>query len=55
MDNLWSIISYLICIYYHNLPFKMSSGFITETEASDIRKRKQEEWERVRKADDPMG
>lgn len=33
----------------------MSSGFITETEAADIRKRKQEEWERVRKPDDPLG
>lgn len=33
----------------------MSSGFITETEAAEIRKRRQEEWERVRKADDPIG
>ncbi|CAH1985478.1 unnamed protein product [Acanthoscelides obtectus] len=32
----------------------MSSGFITESEAADIRKRRQEEWERVRKADDPI-
>lgn len=33
----------------------MSSGFITETEAAEVRKRRQEEWERVRKADDPVG
>nr|CAI5845994.1 unnamed protein product [Callosobruchus analis] len=32
----------------------MSSGFITESEAAEIRKRRQEEWERVRKADDPI-
>lgn len=33
----------------------MSSGFITETEATEVRKRRQEEWEKVRKADDPLG
>lgn len=33
----------------------MSSGFITEAEAAEVRKRRQEEWERVRKADDPIG
>lgn len=33
----------------------MSSGFITETEISEIRKRRQEEWDKVRKADDPLG
>ncbi|CAH0551862.1 unnamed protein product [Brassicogethes aeneus] len=32
----------------------MSSGFITESEAVDVRKRRQEEWERVRKAEDPL-
>nr|XP_023022158.1 protein FAM192A [Leptinotarsa decemlineata] len=32
----------------------MSSGFITETEAAEVRKRRQEEWDRVRKADDPI-
>nr|CAH7737971.1 unnamed protein product [Callosobruchus chinensis] len=32
----------------------MSSGFITESEAAEVRKRRQEEWERVRKADDPI-
>ncbi|XP_072379766.1 PSME3-interacting protein [Diabrotica undecimpunctata] len=31
----------------------MSSGFITESEVVEIRKRRQEEWEKVRKADDP--
>ena len=31
----------------------MSSGFVTETEAAEIRKKRQEEWERVRNADDP--
>lgn len=33
----------------------MSSGFITESEISEIRKRRQEEWDSVRKADDPLG
>lgn len=33
----------------------MSSGFITESEANEIRKQRQEEWEKVRKADDPLG
>lgn len=33
----------------------MSSGFITETEAVEVRKKRQEDWERVRKADDPVG
>ncbi|XP_022913734.1 PSME3-interacting protein [Onthophagus taurus] len=32
----------------------MSSGFITETEAVEVRNRRQAEWERVRKADDPI-
>lgn len=32
----------------------MSSGFITENEIAEARKKKQEEWERVRKADDPI-
>lgn len=32
----------------------MSSGFISEAEATEIRKRKQEEWERVRKPTDPI-
>ncbi|XP_018571248.1 protein FAM192A [Anoplophora glabripennis] len=32
----------------------MSSGFITESEAAEIRKRRQEEWEKVRKTDDPL-
>ncbi|CAG9862109.1 unnamed protein product [Phyllotreta striolata] len=32
----------------------MSSGFITESEVAEIRKRRQEEWEKVRKADDPI-
>lgn len=33
----------------------MSSGFISEAELADARKKRQEEWERVRKADDPIG
>lgn len=33
----------------------MSSGFITESEAAEIRQRRQDEWEKVRKADDPLG
>ncbi|KAJ8979758.1 hypothetical protein NQ317_004745 [Molorchus minor] len=32
----------------------MSSGFITESEVAEIRKRRQEDWEKVRKADDPI-
>lgn len=32
----------------------MSSGFISETEAADLRKKRQEEWERVRKPSDPV-
>lgn len=33
----------------------MSSGFISETDLAEARKKRQEEWERVRKADDPIG
>lgn len=33
----------------------MSSGFISESDAVEARKKRQEEWERVRKADDPLG
>lgn len=33
----------------------MSSGFITEAEAAEVRKRRQEEWEKVRKPSDPLG
>ncbi|XP_018322008.1 protein FAM192A isoform X2 [Agrilus planipennis] len=32
----------------------MSSGFITETEIEAAKKKRQEDWERVRKADDPL-
>lgn len=32
----------------------MSSGFITESEVQEVRKKRQEEWERVRKAEDPI-
>ncbi|XP_062129632.1 PSME3-interacting protein [Drosophila sulfurigaster albostrigata] len=32
----------------------MSSGFVTESEAAEARKRRQEEWERVRQPDDPL-
>ncbi|CAD7011306.1 protein FAM192A [Ceratitis capitata] len=32
----------------------MSSGFVTETEAAEARKRRQEEWERVRTPDQPL-
>lgn len=32
----------------------MSSGFITENELAEARKKKQEEWDKVRKADDPV-
>jgi hypothetical protein len=33
----------------------MSSGFITEAEAAETRQKRQEEWERVRKPEDPLG
>lgn len=33
----------------------MSSGFITEAEINEARQRRQEEWEKVRKPDDPLG
>jgi len=33
----------------------MSSGFVTESEIEEQRKKRQEEWEKVRKADDPKG
>ncbi|EDO36594.1 predicted protein, partial [Nematostella vectensis] len=30
-------------------------SFVSETEAEEIRKKRQEEWEKVRKPDDPIG
>lgn len=30
-------------------------SFVSETEADEIRKKRQEEWEKVRKEDDPLG
>ena len=36
----------------------MSGGlksFVTEAEADEIKKKRQEEWEKVRKPDDPLG
>lgn len=33
----------------------MSSGFISEAEISEQRKIRQEEWDRVRTADQPLG
>lgn len=33
----------------------MSSGFVTEQEAVEARQRRQEEWEKVRSADQPLG
>lgn len=33
----------------------MSSGFITESEVAEARKKRQEEWEKVRQPDEPMG
>ena len=32
---------------------KMSSGFVTETELEEKKRVRQEEWERVRKPEDP--
>lgn len=33
----------------------MSSGFISETEVLEARRRRQEEWEKVRTEDQPKG
>lgn len=33
----------------------MSSGFVTEAELEEARRVRQEEWERVRKPDQPVG
>lgn len=33
----------------------MSSGFVTETEIVEARKKRQEEWEKVRQPDEPEG
>lgn len=33
----------------------MSSGFVSEQQLSEERERRQEEWRKVRKADDPLG
>lgn len=33
----------------------MSSGFVTEQEITEARKARQEEWEKVRSADQPIG
>lgn len=33
----------------------MSSGFVTEAEVAEARQKRQEEWEKVRQPDQPMG
>lgn len=33
----------------------MSSGFVIETELAEARKKRQEEWEKVRQPDEPLG
>lgn len=33
----------------------MSSGFVTESEITEARKKRQEEWEKVRQPDQPLG
>lgn len=33
----------------------MSSGFVTETELAEARQKRQEEWEKVRQPDQPLG
>lgn len=33
----------------------MSSGFVSEAELAEARQKRQEEWEKVRTADQPMG
>lgn len=36
-------------------PSTMSSGFISENEIAERKKQRQEEWEKVRTADQPIG
>lgn len=33
----------------------MSSGFVTESEIAEARQKRQEEWEKVRQPDEPLG
>lgn len=33
----------------------MSSGFVTESELAEARQKRQEEWEKVRQPDQPLG
>lgn len=33
----------------------MSSGFVSEAEIAEVRKKRQEEWEKVRQPDQPKG
>lgn len=33
----------------------MSSGFVTESELTEARQKRQEEWEKVRQPDQPLG
>lgn len=33
----------------------MSSGFVTESEIAEARQKRQEEWEKVRQPDQPLG
>lgn len=48
-------------VLYSLVLFQMTSGtqglkaFVTETEIEEKKKKRQEEWEKVRKADDPEG
>lgn len=43
------------CKTGRNTHFTMSSGFVTEQEIVEARQRRQEEWEKVRSADQPLG
>ncbi|XP_075229018.1 PSME3-interacting protein isoform X4 [Lycorma delicatula] len=41
-------------VYFQTIKFKMSSGFISENELAEKRRCRQEEWEKVRRPDQPL-
>jgi len=45
----------ILLISRRRVSVNMSSGFVTEKEIEEQKKKRQEEWEKVRKADDPKG
>lgn len=43
------------CGFYEAFSNMSGVSFVSETEIDEIRKKRQEEWEKVRKEDDPLG